>query len=552
MALSRMQPPIIAGREHKVETLAAPVGGINARDGISIMPPTDAVNLINWAPDTYGVRCRKGFREWAINFPTEDPIQSIMSWVGKDTAFPGGSYLDVPSSMPGKLFAANNDAIFDVTDATDAPVDVQTLSGGDNAGWFSSTMLVNVAGSYLCACSEADGYMYFDGTTWTVPTMGGGAGQIANVSPTNLCFTLAWKKRLWFVESDSTSAWYLPTEQITGSATEFDFGANFANGGHLAALARWTIDAGEGIDDYLVAISSMGDVAVYKGTDPSSSSTFGLVGVWNVGQVPVGRRFFVQYGGDLVILSTQGIYPLSFVTRGGAQLLQASGQEYSSAIRSPLGADIRASYTTRGWQLALHPGERMLLCSVPDYASFRNKQYAMSTVQNKWFILSDIPTLCYGQVGGYIFAGTNDGRVILAFSGFFDEVPYGESLGNGIRGIIQQAFSSFGTPAIEKQYLMVRPCFLTIDIPGILVDINVNYAVQQPFGTPPTVAGQSNVWNVGEWDVDMWGGQLVPYAEWLTVNGLGFAAGLGMVTTCVGDTVFVSSDYMFKEGGPFG
>lgn len=53
------------------------------------------------------------------------------------------------------------------------------------------------------------------------------------------------------------------------------------------AAETWTLDSGEGLDDYLVVTTSEGQVGVFRGTDPTSVATWGLVGVWNLGE-PIG------------------------------------------------------------------------------------------------------------------------------------------------------------------------------------------------------------------------------------------------------------------------
>lgn len=527
-----------------------PIGGLNARDAIAAMPELDAVNLLNWIPDTYGIRSRKGFSEWAINFPGDAAVEGIMSYIAANTTIPGGSYLTAPTAMPGFLFAATKTAIYDITSTTDAPAVAQVLSGTDNAGWFSSVILANAAGTFLLACSETDGYFTFDGTTWVKRVAGGGAGQINGSDPANFVQVQMHKRRAWFVQRDTTSAWYLPVDSIAGTVAQFNFGPQFKNGGALAYLATWTIDAGDGVDDFLVAVSTMGDVAVYKGTDPASATTWALVGVWNVGQIPVGRRAWTQYGGDLIIASADGLYPLSYVTRGGAAFLQASSKEYTSKIRTPIGADLRASFTDRGWDIIVHPAERVMCVSVPDYSGRRSFQYAMSTSLNQWCNFSGVPTYCYGKSAGYVFAGTQDGRVLLLFSGYFDEVPYGESVGNAIPGVIVPAFSVFEKPTVQKQVHMIRATWQSVDTPSFFIGVSVDYNIENPTGTPAFVPFSTDLWDVAEWDAATWGGALRVFAEWNSVEAIGFAIAAALVTSVVGDTVLVGLDFMLEDGGP--
>lgn len=531
-----------------VVTKPAPTGGLNARDALSAMPETDAVELINWIPDAYGLRSRRGYSEWATGLGGE--VKSVLTYFSPTDTFPS-TVLSDPTQMPGKLFAATDDDIFDVTTKGAGPSSSKTLSGNDNAGWLSSCMVTNVAGSFLCVASEADGYFFYNGTAWVTPTMGGGAGQIANVDPADICFVMNWKRRLWMVEKDSTRVWYLPTDSITGTATGLDFGPLFANGGHLSYLARWTIDAGEGIDDFLVVVSSNGDVLVYKGTDPSSVTTFQLVGSWSIGQIPVGRRAFCQYGGDLLLISAEGVFPLSYVTRGGAGLLVATSKEYSSKIRARIGPVLRSSFTSRGWQAAVHPGERLLLVTVPTAARHRNAQYAMNTTLNEWCMFQDIPINCVGTSAGYMLAGTEDGRVLLLFSANLDDIALDGSGGNGIYGVIQPAYSNFQTPALQKLMLMIRPHFLAAARPGVAVTVVTDYSRSQGQVYPMYSEDSSARFDVSLWNQARWGSvDGTPFSEWVGVGGVGSAAAALLFTGCGGDTVLTAIDYMYQVGGP--
>lgn len=537
-----------ANRKHKLESYPAPVGGWNARDSYAAMPPTDAITLVNWLPDVGGIRCRKGYSEWATDMV--DPIGTVMGYFPPTEAFSAAEFIPTPSEVPGELFACTDGDIFDVTASTDAATSVVTLSGNANAGWFSHTQMSNSGGSWLLACSEADGYYTYDGTTWTKRVAGASAGQINGVDPATLCFVTLFKRRPWFIQKNTTKAWYLPVDSISGTIAAFDFGPLFKHGGHLAYLANWTIDAGEGIDDFLVVVSSSGDVLVYKGTDPASASTFALQGSWYVGQIPVGRRAFTQYGGDLLILSTEGLFPLSYVTRGGAGTLQATNKEYTSKIRGEIGKDLQYSFALQGWQMLLHPSERILLVNVPDYSASVSRQYAMSTVFNEWGLHEGVPIFCLGSHAGYSFAGTQDGRVLLIFSGQLDNVLYGTSTGSGVSGRIIPAFSTFGAPSLEKHMLMVRCNFLAADTPGIEVNVNVNYNLAQPTATPTYGDSGNAQWDTAVWDTSKWAGAQRPYSVWASVNGIGFAAAATLNTLTLAGSVMTSIDYMYEVGGP--
>lgn len=537
---------------HLVKSYPAPIGGLNARDGAADMPDTDATRLINWIPDSYGLRCRKGYREWAINIPGALPIKSLLSYFAPNTPFPGGEFLTRPTTMPGKLFAVTDTAIYDVTTTTDAPVVSKTLSGAPNCGWINYAITSNIAGNWLMACSEVDGYMTYDGTTWLNRGLGAAAGQIQNIDPALFVQVSVWKRRAWFVERNSTKAWYLAADAIAGPATAFDFGPMFKKGGHLSFLTSWTLDAGEGIDDFLVAVSSNGDIAIYKGTDPASASTFASQGTWSVGQIPVGRRCHAQYGGDLLIVSTDGVSPLSEVTRGGSGFLVATNKEYSSKISILVGEALRKTFTTFGWQLIMSPSDRLLLCNKPNYDEKFAEQFALSTVVNQWTVLQGIEALCFATVGGYTFAGTHTGKVLLIFQDYTDDVKFGEGLGQPIQGELLTASSSFEVPELTKLFGMVRVSFVAPFLPGVSVNIITDYKDIGYQSPAVSLAYRQTSWNAALWNSGVWGASSKSaFNEWYSVNGIGSSGAAYVATACVGDTVMTRLTYMYQLGGPF-
>lgn len=536
-----MVPSTPYAGNHRTISRAAPVGGLNFRDPFAAMPPGDARKLTNVIPDVGGLRVRGGFKEWATNFADDLPVRSIHAYASQTyvTGSPGSTI----TTVPGKLFAATDDGLYDITDKTDAPAISQALAGTDRAGECHSTMLTNSAGAYLLVCSEVDGYIHYNGTVWdTTP-------GVTGVSEGDLVYPLVWKRRACFVERDSTSMWYLGTDLIAGAASEFDFGPLFKHGGYLSYLASWTIDAGEGIDDMLVAVSSSGDVLVYRGTNPSSD--FALVGSWFIGQIPVGRRGHCQYGGDLLLLSLDGLMPVSFVTRGGSGLLQASNKEYSSKIRAALNTDMRSSLGNVGWGMFLHPTERILVVNIPDYSGVSEKQYVMSTTANSWCEFSNIPMLSFCLSYGYAFAGTEDGRVLQLFTGHQDDVLYDGTGGADITSIIQPAFEYFDAPVESKAVLMIRPLFISYTTPTVEVGISLDFN-GTVYGLTDVMypeVSEGALWDIGLWDSGLWSDEISQFYEWMDVVGEGVSVAAYIQLRTRSATTFLSVDYMLHVGG---
>jgi hypothetical protein len=79
----------------------------------------------------------------------------------------------------------------------------------------------------------------FDGTTWTTPS-------ITGVTSATLINVASYKTRLWFVQKDTTKAWYLGTSSISGAATSLEMGDKFREGGKLLHIGSLSRDSGAG------------------------------------------------------------------------------------------------------------------------------------------------------------------------------------------------------------------------------------------------------------------------------------------------------------------
>ena len=183
--------------------------------------------------------------------------------------------------------------------------------------------------------------------------------EISGVDPDNVCFVTVFAGRVWMVERDTASAWYLPAGQIAGVASEFPMGLKFAHGGNLLALFDWSYDGGSGLSSSLVALSTNGDVLVYQGTDPDTADTFGLKGVWYAGPPLAGREVASTFGGDMLLLTRQGLVPMSKLVVGLPDVRAESLTVKVSSLFNAL-TSTRGAY--RGWAVVQHPEDPPCSC----------------------------------------------------------------------------------------------------------------------------------------------------------------------------------------------
>jgi hypothetical protein len=545
-----------------ITALTLPSKGMNARDTFAAMGPEFAISLVNVIVEPYGLKTRKGYTEWATNFPSAAPVWTVMNYYPA-TAVPVTLALPFPRSnftrliiepradpLPpaGKLFAAQGGQIYDVTAGGGGPWIAQAGVVGPTDFW-TWLNFQNLAGSFLCITNDGGGYAIYNGVSWSMPTQGAGIGQINGVNPALFAFVASFKKRLWFVEKNSTRAWYLPVSQITGTVTQFNFGEQFRKGGHLVALANWTVDGGEGIDDYLVAISSQGDVVVYKGVDPDDATQFALHGVWDVGALPVGRRSVTQTGGDVFILSQFGVTPLSVLLSASA--LGAIEEKRMTYLIAPLIARLMRDYATfPGWQFRMVQKEELALIGVPlEAPQFGGQFFVLKTTSGAWSVLKNLPYVSTANIDAACFAGTRDGRVVRAFDGNVDNVHLNEAAGTAIQCQVTPAYQPMGMPGQQKVFKLVRPTFITTLTPTLTLQILTDYGLPKPTVTPTLPNLAQSLWNVDKWDEGVWSGVQQPIKEWLGCQGVGFVGTVQLDYSGQSNCLLASIDFWTEQGG---
>jgi hypothetical protein len=265
-------------------SLPSPTGGWNARDSLASMSEIDAVVMVNWFPLTTEVMLRKGYTQHATGLPGQ--VESLFNYSGGNTR---------------TLFAVSDGEIYDVTSG--GAVGAPEVTGLTNSRW-NYTNISTAGGNFLMAANGVDNPQLYNGTTWANAAITGVTSQTLLKSP------ILFKNRLFFIESGSLRAWYLPVNSIAGAASSVDLSSICKKGGFIVAHDTWTLDAGEGVDDYYVLVTSRGEIVIYQGTDPSSATTWALKGVWEMGS-PVGDRCFYKLAGDILYISQDGLIPIA-------------------------------------------------------------------------------------------------------------------------------------------------------------------------------------------------------------------------------------------------
>lgn len=548
------------------KTLPAPVGGWNAMDSIVDMGPKDAIFLDNFFPRTTDVTLRKGSQVFAT-LPANKVIRTLMgyksmagatkyfaaandgiyettaggsiiasaiaatsgAWQWLNTTTAGGSFLlavngqDNSQIFNGTSWIAHSptgtpQTISSITRVgtlatltTDAPhllvsgtqVTVTGATPAQYNGTFIITVLSPTTFTYVMA-SDPGGNAAPVGT-YTIPFSLTGA----NISPTTVVNVSLFKSRVIFCVKDSMSFFYLPVNQIGGAASEFPLHAVFRKGGYLMATGGWTLDSGEGPDDYFVAISSEGECAIYRGIDPSNASTFGLVGVFQLGQ-PMSRRCMVRAADDTYILTKQAIYPLArSVARGNNDLSRTLTRKIEKAWN-----DATASGSALfGWEAAIFPEASMMLVNVPtlNYPA-RNivysNQYVMNLITGAWCRF--VNWNCEAML-------SFDGKFFFALGSTMWEGWKGANdSGAAIVGSAKPAFNPLSTGR-PKQITMLRPIIQAASSITLQLGIDMDFADNSQYSSQASYAQVLSQWDSAKWNQSVWNGSSTILKQWRTI-----------------------------------
>jgi len=538
----------------QIVTLKPPTHGLNTTGDVAFMDPQDAIECDNLIAADLGLTLRGGWREYATNIGGGGNIvvRTLMDF----DAAPTTSL--APPLLTSTLFAVTDFGIYDIEGGGNmiAVAPDIVLSGTSGAGYMAHVQFVAAGGShFLIACSETDGGYLYNGLAWMKMTSVGGPGPgiITGVNPADFVHVCVWKKRLLFTKRGTGEMWFLPVGQVGGAAQMFDFGPILRSGGMLLGLANWTQDAGSGIDDRLVVFGSAGDIAIYEGTDPASVTAFFGVGVWYVGQPPIGRRCWTDTGGNVYLLTQFGVIPIAQLMQGGLDNILTSGTDLLVQLRKindALNVDFQTLLNTPGWQLIAFPGIALLQIarprqSVTDYVQYTFQQHSLA-----WNRILDVPAMTFGRRLNQIYGGTDDARVLRVFTGNTDAMLLDGTGEVEIRGRLTPAFNYFDQPAVRKRALMFRPQFLAKGTPGWSVLMNVNFERNPIVGTPVGGNTVGSLWDASYWDVDVWSGGRSAFGEWRSVVGMGYSLSPSLFISSVTQTTLASLEYMTDACGP--
>jgi hypothetical protein len=440
------------------------------------------------------------------------------------------AFADYRSGATSKIFAVAGDALQSVYDITaGGAVGAAALSGLVNTIW-NSHSFTSSGGTFLFLCGAGNAPRTYNGTAWETPAITGFTTTTASMS---------WShgNKMFFIEAGTTNAWFLATDAIAGAATKFPLVGEFSRGGTLIAGATWTTDAGDNaLTASCVFISSEGEIAIYQGPNPA---TWTGMGTFFVGK-PLGVNCFMKAGGDLVVMTEDGLFALSQIINLDRDAL--ANNSISKNIR-PLWRSVALATNTLRWQIIRHDSLGYAVVSMPSTQS-RQTQFCVNLQTGAWSTFTGWKPTAVISTNDRLYFGTKEGVVFEGDAGGTDNgSPYSAVyVGPFKMGSLSGLFAK-----------MMRAVVVAKETFAPLVSALADYKINIP--TKPSAGVSEGIpkWDVDfVWDVSKWAPEAEGRGDWQVVEGNGHALAPCVIYTIgqthAPDIKLVRTDMMIEAG----
>lgn len=462
-------------------------------------------------------------------------------WITTQFTTTGGTYLvAVNGEDPMQLFDGTewfpidaDDVFMLMYDTQTAPFeDSQTITGGTSG---ATGFVLHVESS-----GPTTGFLYITDVTGTFvdnelitsttgsATTDGVASPyyvgITGVDTRLLSYVWSYKNRLYFIQKDTFTVWYLDVDSIGGEATAFPMIGEFSEGGKLLMGSSWSLDtSGDGgLSEQCVFISDEGQVAAYQGLSPEPDQGWSRVGGYKIGK-PLGPLAWMRAGGDLIIATDIGYVPLSQAVNRDIAALSPVAVSYPIETAWNELVDARRS---EPWHCAIWPEQQMVIVAVPTVINETPVAVIANARTGAWsrFTGWDMRCLCVYQ--GRLFFGSENGRVVEAYvTGMDENVPFTAS-------VVPQ-FIDMGSPASLKISTIGRAVIRGSTPVNAQISGHRDYVVSLP---PPPDANPlptDSVWGGAIWGSSQWGGRAEKktQTEWRSISAAGYALAPGLQIT---------------------
>ena len=502
-AFRRVPVPPQAAQHHQTTIFPAPNRGLIDSENLTYMQPGGAIVMDNWIPTMQGARIRGGCVRWC-SLPETTPVISAFEYA---------------SGNIRKMFAANATKLYDVSSSGIPSV----IVSGQLSGNYSATQMANAGGDWLIAVNDGGDFpLRYDGVAWQSLSAdeihGPGGSPIEHGRGlVNVC---KYRNRLFFIEQDSMNAWYLGIDSIAGALAMIPLSGAATKGGKLLFCASWSVDAGDGLDDKIVFMTTEGEALIFTGSNPADAANWRQEGRYQIPK-PMGMNAHISLGGDLLVATVEGIVPLSAAITKDAEQLELA------MITKNIRATWRKESTEKNslpWTMARWDESGIMFVTWPGGSPGARYCAVVNTGTGAWARLPGYDATCFIKQGPNLFFGTQSGTIMqVDRTGYDDGVPYVCTIVGG--------WEIFQTPPATVIWHQARAAFSAR--PGETfqpqLTSTTDYIVTIPQPPPAGIdPGVLDLWDEGKWDVAKWDAPAPPAATvrntgWVSVGQTGFS-----------------------------
>lgn len=490
--LAKREKYKLAGKTSRSVDIPSPLGGVNTRDSLSAMAPTDAIELVNYIPQQNGLISRAGFEVATgnsnfeffdnTNFNFYDNNNFVFFSDNSSGVYPNiiESVIPYVSGINSFMITASNGRLY--KDNT-AGVLNELGSGYTNNRWENVKISNN-----MVLVNGADAPLNFDGSVLTTISF---SGDLATYGAIKINGIHKYRNRLYLYDTNYGNFFYGGVNSVAGSFTEFQLNRVSDTGGNIVSIKSLTHDAGDGIDDYIVFILNTGEVLLYAGGDPNDANDWRLVGKYKIPPI-INKRCATQFAGDVLVLTKQDLIKLSDVVRFTGE--QGGFNNNPSKLSGAITNDFNTYGNIWGWELTTYPRGGWIIVNVPEVEGQKSHQWIVNVITGASTRFNGWNANSFGVLNDNLYFGENK-RLCWADRGLDDD-------GAEIQVLSRQAFTNLGMS--EKKKVSNLKMFLQSD-GAIAIDVGIAY----DFGVVNPQSIQINetegsAWDLADWDTADW------------------------------------------------
>jgi hypothetical protein len=540
----------------------APLRGLILNENAAFMNPGGALVLDNWFPTDAAIKLRGGSKTWTklgnATTPDTAPVRSMFNYIA-------GSNKQLFAANDSKIYnctaaadyatlvtPAPNSPDFNITNGNYSTVTYATIGGttyllavNDNgdpvlryngtswvwldpstiAVWANNTdyalgaLAKDISDTTYWRClvahtSATSGTFAADRTahpTYWSATAADGASWITGPtgSPVaagrGLTQTFKYRNRVFFVQAGSMNAWYLQTlDAIGGQLGNINLAGAATLGGTLLLGCAWSVSAGDGIDDKCVFVTTEGEVLIFTGTNPGDPQNWRQQGRYQIAK-PLGKNAWLRIGGDVLIITVDGLVPISQCLTKDIEALEFSA--LTVTIRQLWKSEVLARNNNQ-WTLRKWDEYGGIFITLPGGGPGEYKCFVTNTITGAWCRFTGWDMMCLETLSGNMFFGTQNGRIIQADIGGTDE---GSTLTPDTSPRLYVCsyvggWETFGAPPNTFVVRQGRCSFNSLKatepfVPQVTMATNYSFDLPPPPDPGPD-PGLQEVWDEGLWGSD--------------------------------------------------